>query len=123
MKHTTKKSIIYTFATENVTESFRDNKIILITALGLLSCEAVDLELCNTSEDFNTMFYNKMLKKAEKMFVAASDEDSETIVNDGYLLVKNAVITCSGGVTYCVQNAVIFYDQIIGITYGNPATS
>ena len=119
MKPSMKKSILVTMTNANTTKELQDNKIIFITALGLLSCNSVDIEFESPEDDVAALFYGSIEKTGQAFFDETNGEDADVMGNDGYMRVRNAVINAPGNQTYTIGNAIVFYDQIIGVSYGN----
>lgn len=107
-----KKAIIRSLACVSLTESGRDEDVILLTAAGLLSGHV-------PKEGSDPMDYAELLHKLSEQYKKdqAIDPDARLPGDDGYFVLSDARLI-NGANTLSLGNFVVFYDQIIGITYG-----
>ena len=112
---TLKKTIIMGLATATELEALRDNKLILVTPFGVVSGYACDKENVNQDEVGASL----LTALTEKMVDDFGKENIDG--NDGYLILSDVTIRAAGNMTYNIPNLIVFYDQIIGATIGNPA--
>lgn len=109
-----KKNIIKGLAFATDTEPLKGNKLILITPLGLVSGVLCDSDGTNP-DPAGAQFLTILTEK-----IAEGYEAKDVQGNDGYLMLSNVTIKSGGNVSYNCNNLIVFYDQIIGVTLGNP---
>lgn len=113
--NTLKKEIIKAFAGATDIDALRGNNIVLITATGMITGR-----LCDPDTPLEDMSGAAILNAlVEQVTDAYGPENIEG--NDGYIQLTDVVIRASGNTTYNVGNLIVFYDQIIGVSLGNPA--
>ena len=112
---TLKKQIILGLATATDLEVLKNNKLFLVTPIGIISGRPCDEN--NTAENVDGASFLSSL--TEKL---VEDFDSENIEgNDGFLTLTDVTVQMAGNFTYSLPHLVVFYDQIIGVTLGNNA--
>lgn len=103
-----KKVTIRTVAMAPQTEIFAGNKLILVTAAGIITGTLTD----KNSEKPGDIAVSAMLD------MIAEVNENEPEGNDGSLLLSDVTVI-NGNVRYNLPNLIVFYDQIIGATLGS----
>lgn len=112
---TLKKQIILGLATATDLEVMKNNKLFLVTPIGVISGYPYDGN--NARKDVTGAAVLSTL--TEKL---VEDFDLENIEgNDGFLTLTDVTVQMAGNFTYSLPHLVVFYDQIIGVTLGNNA--
>lgn len=116
MGTTLKKELIlnYALATEVEISDFNKNYVILVTPFGLVSGKFLDYDK-EVSEDM-LVIANTFNKQASENHIKENESIND---NDGYLPLKDVKITTSTGLVINMPILNVFYDQVIGVTYGN----
>lgn len=112
---TLKQYIIQGLATATNMEMLKNNKLILITPIGMISGHLCDED--NAGQDLSgkavlSTITGQLVEKFGRENIDG---------NDGYLLLSDVKVQTGGNVTYNLPHLVVFYDQIIGATLGNNA--
>lgn len=110
---TLKKQIIRTFATVTDAEALKQSKVIITTALGLISGKMYNSEDVE-QEDIGNRFVADFAEGIAKKYDLANIDG-----NDGFILLKDVTILTGSKNTFNIPNLIVFYDQIIGITIGS----
>lgn len=104
-----KDSFIFGMSLVPEMEGLKDNKVIIVTAAGIISGVPYASVTEENGEDPSAIMFDTVLKKLK----------SETSGSDGALHLTDAVMRDLSGNTVNIGNIVIFHDQIIGVTLGN----
>ena len=111
-----KKWVAAHVAQSTVTDDSCNFRVNFITALGIITCTLFYEEDFNTSQKAHVLKYyaEEQTNDYREQFIHS---DSNLNDDDGLLLVKDATIITSNKMMD-VGEMIIFYDQIIGITFG-----
>ena len=112
---TLKKTIIRGLAVATGLEALRNNKLVLVTPIGVISGYLCDED--NLGQDATGEVLLSTI--TEKLTTDFGEDNIEG--NDGYLLLSDVKVQTGANMTYNLPNLIVFYDQIIGVTLGNPA--
>ena len=115
MSSSLKKEIILGFSLIPDIEQLHGNQLILTTPMGLICGSPVNI-LENPTE--TTDFVNHLVGNILDHIKTQHQGDIDG--NDGFLLLKDVTIHSTGNQTINLSSLVVFYDQIIGVTFGNP---
>ena len=110
---TLKKKIIRALSTVTDAEALKKNEVIITTAFGLISGKVYNGDNSET-EDIATKFVADLTNGIAEAYGQENIEG-----NDGYIFLKDVTIRAGGNNIFYVRNLVVFYDQIIGITFGS----
>lgn len=117
-----KKELIQKYSFLTTAEGMETNKVILVTAIGII--QGTFLQLPDESETSNTITNDLLMAKLTERFAEdyRSDnkiaEDEPLPGNDGGFCLKDVCIK-SANATFNLPFLFIFYDQIIAATIGN----
>ena len=117
-----KKELIQKYSFLTTTEGMETNKVILVTAIGII--QGTFMLLPDESETTNTITNDLLMAKLTERFV--DDYRSENKIaedeplpgNDGGICLKDVCIK-SANTTFNLPFLFVFYDQIIAVTIGN----
>ena len=115
-----KKSVILAFS--EVSTQIK-NSLILMTPMGLICGKVSDAEI-QTEEELNKIHGRATIEEGASIIatllssVRRNYGDAPVIGNDGYLALTDVTVKGPHGAVFNVGNMVVFYDQIIGITFG-----
>jgi len=112
-----KKRIITNFSVATTMEELIKNEIILITALGIISGKLADVKNTDDEKELPEKILPRMANVFYERYIEENNLESPLDGNDGYLALINVTIT-NGDVVHRLNELVVFYDQIIGITIG-----
>ena len=112
---TLKKQIILGLATAPNMEALKDNKLILVTPIGVISGRLCDENNAGKGVAGET-FLSALTEKLAEGFGKENIEG-----NDGYLLLSDVKVQTGGNATYNLPHLVVFFDQIIGATLSGNA--
>lgn len=115
MDGTLKKNIIIGFSMIPDIQEFQGNSILLATPMGLICGTPAKLPDEGGDSDDRAainVLYSKILQHIGDQY------KGEVGGNDGYLLLDNVSIRSNGNQTINVGTMIVFYDQIIGISFG-----
>jgi len=110
---TLKKQIVRTIAAAMQAEGMEQNKVIILTAGGLIAGTVY------SEENFSKTDLSHCLVPG---LAEAAVKDYDTSIldgNDGYLPLSDVTIKNGPNNSMKVPSLIVFYDQIIGITLGN----
>lgn len=110
---TLKKQIVRHFAAATNIKELRGNKVILVTALGLISGKLCDPK--SIEEEISGASVMAALCDTVVEDYGPENIDSD----DGFILLTDVTIRTGGNVNVNIGNLVVFYDQIIGVSFGN----
>lgn len=110
---TLKKRVIRGIATATQAEALRNNNVIITTALGLISGRAYT-EGTTEKEEPGITVIAEFTKKIVEDYGAANIDG-----NDGFIMLKDVTVRTGSNTIFNIPSIVVFYDQIIGITFGN----
>lgn len=112
-----KKDLIRKIAHYTVNEdNIRNDNIILMTASGIV--KGIPVKYMDEMDDSNEKFFAKIVQDTTDMYnEKRNSEENPISENDGYIMLRD-VIMDNGAGTYNIPIAVIFYDQILGISLG-----
>lgn len=116
-----KKQIITHFCGLTQTDLLKGNKLILLTAFGIVSGELIFDVPDDSSEDINNKVLSNIIKRISDDYCADYSIELPTNGNDGCFLLKNVEILSSSTSQKSISLAqlVVFFDQIIGVSVGN----
>ncbi len=106
-----KKMMICDLSMVPEVEALKDNEIILVTPAGVLIGNPVDTENLGIVA---TLAKTVADKHREDLKV---DLNTLSPGNDGYLALRNVQLR-TGAATYNFEELLVFFDQIIGMTFG-----
>lgn len=115
-----KKSVVLAFS--EVSTQIK-NSLILMTPMGLICGKVSDAEI-PTEEELNKIHDRATVEEGASVIAAilASARlnygEIPVVGNDGYLALTDVTVKVPRGDTFNMGNLVVFYDQIIGITFG-----
>ena len=121
MNESLKVSLINTFAAAQNVDGIKGNRLILVTGYGLISgipfvetSDVVDDDRKLNLEEITSILIKETYKDRDRRNLK-SDELSE---NDGFIVLTDVEITIGSSIAN-VPILSVFYDQIIGVTFGN----
>lgn len=122
-----KKQIVDEVYAFMATEAFQGNYLILLTAAGTILGKPV-LETEAQYEDLENGMLNdknavaltfEMIDESKRQYKKYVPDNSPLSGNDGYILLKDVTVRANDGVRLNFSTMIVFYDQIIGVTFGN----
>lgn len=122
-----KKQIINEVYAFMATEALKGNYLILITAAGMILGKPVfdteaqyeDLESGRLNDKNAIALTFEMIDESKKEHKKYVPDGSPLPGNDGYIMLKDVTIRANGGIRSSFSTMIVFYDQIIGVTFGN----
>ena len=118
MKPSLKKSVILGHVNYTGDEISGNNRLILVTAAGTIIGDPIE-ESDSLAENDIDNFMAKLVNTLAKNYREKNEIPEETALsgNDGCFALKNVMIR-SGAGTVNLPYLTVFYDQIIGVTFG-----
>lgn len=124
-----KKTVIMGFYEAILQETLKGNSLILATHSGIITgtpIPAEEIEAIESKSNFSEMtkkessicMTSTMLEAMGEAYDEKYDAKHSSPENDGCILLKDVVLRSSGA-TYSFQTFVVFFDQILGVSYGN----
>ena len=114
-----KKEIIKNFIFLPDLDALKNNKIVLATALGLVSGRLPSDEEVENKESLNAALVKICSDTANEYKSNLSLSETDNLPdNDGYIYLVDVEIKSSNAV-FKTPFMVVFYDQIIGVSIGN----
>ena len=114
---TLKKSIITHLSAIPLVEGMENNSIIVMTPAGTYTGKPVSSK--NDNSETVLSFVEILSEFADKYRQDNQIAENESLDgNDGYLMLKDVQLQTSGS-TINMPFAILFFDQIVGITIGN----
>ena len=112
-KMTLKQWIVLNISMSTRLEELNGNKVVIVTSAGVFTGNL----LRENSDSDGSKLFSGLLDGIE----CNSEElvDIEQVPNDGYVALEDATLD-TNGTKYNFGNIIIFHDQIVGITLGNP---
>ncbi len=122
-----KKQIINEVYAFMATEALKGNYLILITAAGTILGKPVfdteaqyeDLENGRLNDKNAVALIFEMIDESKKQYKKYIPDGSLLPGNDGYIMLKEVTVRANDGVRLNFPTMIVFYDQIIGVTFGN----
>lgn len=122
-----KKQIINEVYAFMATEALKGNYLILITAAGTILGKPVfdteaqyeDLENGRLNDKNAVALTFEMIDESKKQYKKYIPDGSPIPGNDGYIMLKDVTVRANDGVRLNFSTMIVFYDQIIGVTFGN----
>lgn len=122
--HSLKKDVIFNISNLSRLEELKSNQIILITALGIIKGELSEYEYLADDKkpdldnsNFLDFVVDDTVKNYRKEVGLPNNEPLDG--NDGVIVLKNVQIISGGNVGLNIGRLAVFFDQIIGISFGN----
>jgi hypothetical protein len=123
-----KKAIIAGFWNGVTQENLKGNALALVTAAGIIEGYPVtqeESEALKQKKNFAEMSDKEksvcmtsiLTDSAERVYDENYKVNHPVPGNDGYILLKNVTFR-SANATYCLETLVVFFDQIIGVSFG-----
>lgn len=112
-----KKSLVLTLASLLSREEFKKNKLILVTASGIIA----GVPVLKPNKDNNNPIFELIIEASKKLY---NDKDMSEIIekvdlgNDGYILLKDVSIL-NNNLCPKLHELAVFFDQIIAATIGD----
>lgn len=116
--YTLKKDLIAKYAMLPRTDDLKNNKLVIVTAAGIIQGNLVSNETESSIE---------IMKAITNKFIDDYREESNIPKgalldgNDGCLLLEDVMLTC-GSTVFPFQFLTVFFDQIIAVTIGGNPT-
>lgn len=111
---TVKKEAIIRIAEATVNSELTADKLILVTAIGIISGRLVTKE---QDADKLARYFADSLSDVRDQFPPHLDE------NDGYMLLKDVIINPASKNAVRIPYLTVFFDQIIGVTIADSITT
>lgn len=118
-KPSLKKTIISNLAMLKNVDGFKDNSLLLLTSVGIISGKVIDIK---DTENLNGSEYlASLIKEFSKDYKKENYSDESTYLpgNDGHITLVNVTILKDNGSTTKIPILTVFFDQVIGVSIGN----
>lgn len=114
-----KKFLIHQLSSATTADILKNNDVILVTAAGIIQGKLSILE--ETEEVTTKAVFDEMLKGWSDDYRSTYNIDTDSWLpgNDGAIALTDVTILYDNGKKAVLPYLVVFFDQIIGITFGD----
>lgn len=114
-----KKDLINSFSGLLSTDTFKNNHLVLITSIGIITGKPFFQNQISDASDICDAFNEIVKNIASDYFETNTCNESDLSENDGYLFLSDVTIQTSSSRPIKHQFMTVFYDQIIGVSIGH----